>query len=399
MKMKQFLILVFAGLVFGSFAFISTAQDSGGSAACPALVQQALTAAGSACSSLGRNQICYGNNQAEAFDAEQQTLTSFSEVGDTVSIADIASLKTAPFSPENNLWGVALLSLQANIPDTLPGQAVNFIVYGDSEITPVESDNETYAAPMQAFMLSTGIGLPGCKEAPHDGVLVQSPDGVKVNFLVNGIEIEIGSTVLLDKRLDEKLWVSTLEGEASVTSAGETQIARPGFKVVTIPGNPPAAPAPYGNADVQGLPVSLLPKPVVVPFIVEGLAGTQDWVSSDYAVVAGTEYTFTTAGTVNIYPDCTDSSPRSRGTSCADMRFGPVGSTGLGIAPAGFPLPGETVGALVARINDGVPFMVGEGITLTPEADGVLSFRLNDTLEPDNNTGAFIVIVEETTTE
>lgn len=393
MKPKHLLLLVCTSLIFGGFVFISAAQTS--PTTCSALVQQALDAAGAACNSLGRNQICYGNNQTEALDTDQQSLASFSEVGDTVSIADIASLKTAPFNPDESVWGVAMLSLQANIPDTLPGQAVNFIVYGDSQITPVESDDETYSAPMQAFTLSTGIGKPACKEAPHDGVLVQSPDGVKVNFLVNGIEIEIGSTVLLDKRLDEKVWVSTLEGEARVTSAGVTQVALPGFKVVTIPGNPPAAPAPYGNADVQGVPVSLLPKSVVVPFIVDSVAGTQDWVVSDYSVVAGTEYTFTTAGNVNIFPDCTDTSPRSRGSSCADMSFGPSGSAGLGAAPAGFPLPGETVGAIVARIDDGTPFLVGEGVAFTSEADGILSFRLNDTLEPANNLGAFVVIVEE----
>lgn len=393
MKIKHLLLLVCISFIFGGFVFISAAQNT--PTTCPTLVQQALDAAGAACSSLGRNQICYGNNQTEALGADQQTLASFSEVGDTVSITDITALKTAPFNPEESIWGVAMLSLQANIPDTLPGQAVTFIVYGDSEITPVESDDETYAAPMQAFVLSTGIGQPACKEAPHDGVLVQSPDGVKVNFLVNGIEIEIGSTVLLDKRLDEKVWVSTLEGEARVTSAGETQVALPGFKVVTIPGNPPAAPAPYGNTDVQGVPVSLLPKSVVVPFIVDSKAGTENWITSNYTVTAGTEYTVTTAGSVNIYPDCTETSPRSRGSSCADMSFGPGGSAGLGAAPADFPLPGESVGAMVARVDDGTPFLIGEGVTFTPEANGVLSFRLNDTLESANNLGAFIVIVEE----
>lgn len=391
------LLIPFAFMLLGGLAWLSSAQGTADT--CPALVQQALNTAASACSALGRNQICYGHNQTQALDADQQPLATFADAGDTVSIADIATLQTASYNLEQQIWGVALLSLQANIPDTLPGQAVTFVVYGDAAITPVEADDDAYAAPMQAFRLSTGIGQPACKEAPHDGVLVQSPDGVKVNFLVNGVEIEIGSTVLLDVRNDDKLWVSTLEGEAGVTSAGETQIAKPGFKVVTIPGQAPAAPAPYSNPDVQGVPVGLLSKPVVVPFIVDGIAATQDWVTSNYVVAAGANYTFSTAGAVDVYPDCTDTSPRARGSSCADMRFGPGGSAGLGEATAGAPLPGAPVGALIARVGDGAPFLVGEGTTLTPEADGVLSFRLNDSFEPDNNTGAFIVIVEETRDE
>lgn len=390
-QLRQASLLVLVGLILCLIVFTATAQGN----ACPVLVQQALEAAGNACTTLSRNQICYGHNQAEALDLNQRSLSGFSAVGDITEVTEISTLKTASFNLEENIWGVALMSLQANIPDTLPGQAVTFVVYGDAQITPIESEDNTYAAPMQAFMLSTGIGQPKCKEAPHDGVLVQTPGGAKVNFLVNGIEIEIGSTVLLDVRLDEKLWVSTLEGEAKVTSAGETQTALPGQKVVTIPGNPPAAPAPYANSDVQGVPVGLLPQIVPVPLIVEGVAGTQNWVESTFTVEAGKTYAFTTSGEVNIFSDCVDGAPLSRGTSCTDMIFGTAGSEGLGAAPAGFPVEAEPVGALVARINDGTPFLVGAGLTFTAKTDGVLSFRLNDTYEPGNNTGAFVVIVEE----
>lgn len=360
---------------------------------CPALVRQALSIAGNACADLGRNQVCYGHNQAEALDSDANTLTGFTTVGDITTITRISTLRTAAFNSDENIWGVALLSLQANVPDTLPGQAVTFVVYGDAEIIATTSDDPTYAAPMQAFMLSTGIGQPACKEAPHDGVLVQSPEGLKVNFLVNGIAIEIGSTVLLDVRGENKLWVSTLAGEARVTSAGETQTARPGFKVVTVPGEPPAEPEPYANSDVQGVPVDLLPAAVTVPFILDSVAATADWVEAGFSVEAGRSYRIVTGGQVNIWPDCTPALARDLPFTCEAMRFGPGGSDGLVLASTDYPLPGERIGAVIARIGEsGAPFLVGEGVTFTASASGRLHLRMNDPFHAEDNVGAFVVI-------
>jgi hypothetical protein len=362
---------------------------------CPTLVNDALTNVGQACANLGRNQVCYGNNQVFAFGADSQPLADFALAGDIKPVVDVSSLQTTPLNTENNLWGVAVLSLQANIPGTLPGQNVTFVVFGDSTITAdPDAAGDGLNAPMQAFRIATGIGEPQCAEAPHDGILVQSPGKTKVNFRVNGVDVEIGSTIIMDVRGDERVWISTLEGEAKVTSAGETRVALPGYIVVTTPGNPPDAPEPYTFSEVAAMPVNLLPESVIIPFIVPALEGTNDWLISDFAVKAGTTYAITAAGEVDIYPACETELQLPEGVTCDDMRFGPEGSVNLGTAPAGYPLPDANIGAVVARLgDDGDPFLIGIGTQYTPEEDGVLQFRLNDTTFADDNVNGFVILV------
>ncbi len=113
-------------------------------AACPAIVQTALQAASAACGDLERNQACYGN---VALTAEPQPGVSdfrFEQAGDIVDVTAIRSLALSPLNVETGAWGVALMSLQANIPDTLPGQNVTLLLFGD-----VTLENATGAsAPM-----------------------------------------------------------------------------------------------------------------------------------------------------------------------------------------------------------------------------------------------------------
>lgn len=343
-------------LLFGTvgFALAQTAPVD-----CPALVEEALIAVGEVCSSLGRNEICYGHNQVTALGADAAPLASFATTGDVENVTNIASLATAGLNAEEQLWGVAVMSLQANIPETMPGQSVTFLVFGDSTVTPdPEAVEEGLEAPMQAIRITTGIGEPACADAPRDGILVQTPRGATVNFRVNGIDVEMGSTVLLDVRLDEKVWVSTLEGEAKVTSNGVTQTALPGYKIVTIPGQDTGIPEPYTYAEIAAMPVSLLPEAVVIPFIVPAAEGAGSYLESDFAVEADQTYVVSAAK-----------------ADPTDMLYG----------------------ILFARIgDDGEPFEVVDGMEITPEADGVLQFSIEVDPESDNRPekSGYIVVVE-----
>ena len=164
---------------------------------CPEIVSKALSAADTACKKTGRNQACYGNFNLQATGQAGTSDFSFNKVGDIVNIADVQTLKLSPMSVDKAQWGVALMKLQANIPDTLPGQNVTFLLFGDVEITnavnPSISGDRT---PMQAFYLRTGAGDAQCDEAPESGLLVQTPKGVgEVAFNVNGVDVQMGSTV------------------------------------------------------------------------------------------------------------------------------------------------------------------------------------------------------------
>ncbi len=321
---------------------------------CPALLQQALTSTRDSCVGLGRNQACYGNTLVQA-TARSAAPLAFAAPGDQVGVADLQTLATAPLNLASNTWGVAMLALQADIPDTLPGQNVIFIVFGDTRMdnrsvpadAPTAAAGETlgaqtiaiadlrdqpsitanlvgtlpqgetiiltgrtdvgdwlqldyqgmpawiyaplvaangdtrilpvavsaapatadsrFSAPMQAFSLTTGIGEPGCAEAPRDGIVVQSPQGLTVTFSVNGVEVQLGSTAYLRQSDAATLEISNLEGTVSVTANGVTQRPQPG-QLVTVPqGGMPTAPVAYDYQNALRLPLLLLPGIITLP--------------------------------------------------------------------------------------------------------------------------------------
>ena len=112
------------GLALALWAGWAAAQGS-----CPAVVAAALNNVESVCSGTGRNQVCYGHANVSA-QGRTQELT-FAAAGDIASLNDIETLKLAPFAEESGEWGIALLRLQASLPESLPGEAVSVLAFGD----------------------------------------------------------------------------------------------------------------------------------------------------------------------------------------------------------------------------------------------------------------------------
>ncbi|MFN8374478.1 MAG: hypothetical protein U0694_16570 [Anaerolineae bacterium] len=84
---------------------------------------------------LGRNEACYGNLLLSATPREDAAAFSFEQAGDRVPVADIQSLQLSAMSLTDET-GVALMALQAKlVPDTLPGQNVTVLLFGDVQVT------------------------------------------------------------------------------------------------------------------------------------------------------------------------------------------------------------------------------------------------------------------------
>jgi hypothetical protein len=200
--------------------------------ACPTLVEEALDSLDAHCAGLERNQACYGNVSLEATPQASAANFTFEQVGDIVDVTDIQSLKLQPMDEASGTWGVVMMQLQADIPDSLPGQNVTFILFGNVEIENVSSDDQ---APMQAFTLQTGVSDAGCEEAPESGVMIQTPEGVEsVSFNVNGVDMEIGSTVMLQAEPEGDMTVATMEGAAVMEMEGQAYAVICGTEL-TIP--------------------------------------------------------------------------------------------------------------------------------------------------------------------
>ena len=184
---------------------------------CSGIVDQILSDVSGICAETGRNQVCFGHMAMEVITREDIGAFQFEQVGDIADAVDIQTLKLSPLSMDGEAWGVALMRLQANIPDTLPGQNVTFVLFGDVELSNAVEADSSEARPMQAFYLTTGIGQPECASVPQSGLLVQTPQGAgEVLFSVNGVDISFGSTVFLQAQAGNEMSVRTLEGMAMV---------------------------------------------------------------------------------------------------------------------------------------------------------------------------------------
>jgi hypothetical protein len=239
----------------------STAYSQGQS--CPAIVETALEAVEEVCADAGRNQACYGNVELNALPQPGVQSFEFSQRGDIVNVADVAEMALKPLNETAGTWGVALMRLQASLPDTLPGQNVTLLLFGDVSIAPNPDAEAT--SPMQAFYFRSGIGDAPCSEAPSSGIIVQTPEGAtEVTFNINGVDVSMGSTVLLRAMPGEEMTVSALEGSAVINVRGELYAVIAGtwarlpidrdLRILDAP----ALPTAYNDENLAALPLNLL---------------------------------------------------------------------------------------------------------------------------------------------
>jgi len=113
--------------------------------ACPPLVEQALKDLGQNCDALDRNSACYGYNKLSATFTEQQPDNYFSKVSDRTALNVLDTLTTTPLNTTDGTWGVAVMRVQANVPNSLPGQAVVFVLLGDTQIRNEVSPTDAFA--------------------------------------------------------------------------------------------------------------------------------------------------------------------------------------------------------------------------------------------------------------
>lgn len=102
---------------------------------CSAFFETALATVEEACSDLGRNQACYGNVALTAIGQPDASNFQFSDTGDIADVAAIQSMQLSGYDPENGLWGVVMMQVQADLPNTMTGQNVTVMLFGDVSLT------------------------------------------------------------------------------------------------------------------------------------------------------------------------------------------------------------------------------------------------------------------------
>jgi len=125
--------------------------------------------------------------------------------------------------------------------------------------------------PMRAIKLRSGMNDALCAEAPDSGVLVQTPEGMaQVSLLINGVQVELGSTVYFQAEPGGEMIVQVVEGHALVTVDGEETLIPAGFAAslpvdadLSVTG-PATRAEPYAVEHLLSLPLELLPRPIEI---------------------------------------------------------------------------------------------------------------------------------------
>ncbi|MEZ4672134.1 MAG: SH3 domain-containing protein [Anaerolineae bacterium] len=289
----RYSLFMLLGLVLVLSPVVRALQD----ATCPDIVNRALSELGQNCDALDRNSACYGYNRVNTTFLEQQPDDFFSKASDRSELLLIDDIATAPLDEVNDTWGMAVMKVQANVPNSLPGQAVTFVLMGDTQVrndvapseafipsdpvavktignanirsgastnanvigsvpsgTDMEADGRSTDSkwvrilykespgwistqllnasvdvaalpvitqesrtPMQAFHVTTGVRGASCDQAP-DVLLVQGPENIKVNLTLNGADIRIGSTIVIQSV--KKTFKELLEDERLLKEFG-----------------------------------------------------------------------------------------------------------------------------------------------------------------------------------
>lgn len=230
---------------------------------CEQIIDTALTSLETTCQDVGRNQACYGNLLVET--ALRDSAVIFDNPGDVTNISNIESMTLSSLNVNNEQWGFAIMQIQANLPDTIPGQNVTFILFGGTQITPQGQVNGT-----ESFYVETGIGSPDpCNAAPENGLLIQTPESdVRVNFTLNGVDFELGSTAYVQAEPNAEMVINLVEGEAQVSAEGETQTVTAGARTRIsldaegLADSPPSEPEPYDTETTANLPIAPLTREI-----------------------------------------------------------------------------------------------------------------------------------------
>jgi hypothetical protein len=226
MTAKKAIIIGLVFLAAMSVLPVAKGQVSAQDDICQVILTRAMQSLETTCNGIARNTACYGNNRVKA-EPNGSAQLKFDAQGDKASIRDIRTLVSYPLDTKQGTWGLSLLKLQANLPDSLPGQNVTFVVFGDTTL-------ENASGDMKTFYFSSGLGLPNCKEAPRDAIVVKSPNHTEVSFNANGVQITIASTIILRAQRGQSMSVTLIEGQARVTANGVSQVLQPN-QSVTVP--------------------------------------------------------------------------------------------------------------------------------------------------------------------
>ena len=267
------LLLLFGGLVFlmcvgvtglalyrgGYLPFLLSSNltataMAANSASCQALIDRTIQASDSFCGDTASNTACYGNNTLKA-ELAPNVGRRFSERGDVIAVGDLRHLSASPLSLETDEWGIAVFNVIANLPRSLPGETVTMVVFGNATLDNQSSET----GGLESFYFSSELGQIVCEKIPFDGLMITSPDGSGVRFVINGSELTVMGNASIKAIKNGEMEVSVYKGAARIVANGEEQYVGAGQSSSVQLGGAngtdsvggPSEPAPLAGDDLE----------------------------------------------------------------------------------------------------------------------------------------------------
>ncbi len=206
MRTIKILLLVSMMLAGMSIGPRSPTQAQGELDNCLAVVQTALASLENLCGGLGRNSACYGHNRVDATFWQARDDLIFSNPADRVALVDLQTLSTTPLDVAADLWGVALLEVQANLPDVLPGQAVTFMLMGNTSIENQVPPEEAVTASASVTAVTLTAANLRSRPSPNANVPYSVPAGTEL-LLIGKDESGEWFQAFIDKT-HGRLWIN-----------------------------------------------------------------------------------------------------------------------------------------------------------------------------------------------
>jgi uncharacterized protein YgiM (DUF1202 family) len=241
----------------------AAAQDATqvSSAACAPVAEAIWTAASNACISGPVGYICNGGAgpQAEPAGAVSNALNP---VGALVDVKDVTGIHTPAVVSDSVSGG--LVWLRSPQPLQYTG-----LMVGDVRLSDATAPG--YPA-WQSVIVQTSQDTPTCGAVPRSAYVVQTPLDQPVNIAINGASLTLNGTVLVQTAGDTTLFAG-LSGQSSIFAVAQDQLLRPGQQIVVnysgsnfaSPISAPGQPVPLDESMVQGFPVALLDRPIILP--------------------------------------------------------------------------------------------------------------------------------------
>jgi hypothetical protein len=165
---------------------------------CPEIVNQALSQVGTLCANVGSNDACYGNHNVTAnFIDPSISLDTFDQPGDIVEIDDLHSIETASVDESASTWGIGLMRIQANLPNTLPGQSVLLLATGGQQVENGVLPEEEVTLSAEGVTVTTNAGAATDLRPTY-------PSSVQIDPVAS---IPAGTAVTADAMTPDGQWV------------------------------------------------------------------------------------------------------------------------------------------------------------------------------------------------